>query len=251
MTSANDSICDIGINRRVFVVGAGSAVMGLGLLTAACDASGGSATPGNPTAPTSANGGVTPTSAEPAAPTSAVGPNSAAAAKPAVKKGTPLGKAAAVPVGGGAVFAAQKVVVTQPQAGRYVGLSAVCTHEGRIVGSVAGGTINCPCHGSRYHLDGTVARGPAARALASRPSPLSMASSNSADWTPPSHCNRVKIMLVVGEAGVPSIPEVGQSLPSLAVSCRPLPVKPRYDDLAVIGVGGEEAFLVYGVLLAH
>jgi Rieske Fe-S protein len=169
VTSANDSICDIGINRRVFVVGAGSAVMGLGLLTAACDASGGSATPGNPTAPTSANGGVTPTSAETAAPTSAVGPSSAAAAKPAVKKGTPLGKAAAVPVGGGAVFAAQKVVVTQPQAGRYVGLSAVCTHEGCIVGSVAGGTINCPCHGSRYHLDGTVARGPAARALASRP----------------------------------------------------------------------------------
>ncbi len=85
------------------------------------------------------------------------------------KRGVPLGKAAAVPVGGGAVFAAQKVVVTQPQAGKYVGLSAVCTHEGCIVGSVAGGTINCPCHGSRYHLDGTVARGPAPRALAPRP----------------------------------------------------------------------------------
>jgi Rieske Fe-S protein len=169
VTSANDDMCDIGINRRVFVAGAGSTVMGLGLLTAACGASGGTATPGNPTAPASANGGATPTSAEAATPTAGAGPSSTAAAKPAVKRGAPLGKAAAVPVGGGAVFAAHKVVVTQPQAGRYVGLSAVCTHAGCIVGNVAGGTINCPCHGSRYHLDGTVARGPAARALANRP----------------------------------------------------------------------------------
>jgi Rieske Fe-S protein len=165
VTSANDNTCDMGINRRVFVAGGGSAVMGLGLLTAACGASGTTAAPASP------SGSVAPTSADVvgAAPTSAAARSAAAATKPAAHRGVPLGKAAAVPVGGGAVFAAQKVVVTQPQVGKYVGLSAVCTHEGCIVGSVAGGTINCPCHGSRYHLDGTVARGPAPRALAPRP----------------------------------------------------------------------------------
>ena len=88
--------------------------------------------------------------------------------EPGRAAGCPLGKAAAVPVGGGTVFAAAKVVVTQPQAGTYVGLSAICTHMGCTVRNVSGGTINCPCHGSMYHLDGTVARGPAPRALAHR-----------------------------------------------------------------------------------
>ena len=74
-----------------------------------------------------------------------------------------------MPVGGGTVFGAARVVVTQPQAGTYVGLSAICTHMGCTVRNASGGTINCPCHGSMYHLDGTVARGPAPRALAHRP----------------------------------------------------------------------------------
>jgi Rieske Fe-S protein len=83
--------------------------------------------------------------------------------------GTKLGPAAAVPVGGGVVYQDLEVVVTQPSAGRFEGLSAVCTHTGCIVDQVAGGLIECPCHGSRYHLDGTVARGPAPRALTQRP----------------------------------------------------------------------------------
>ena len=83
--------------------------------------------------------------------------------------GTKLGPAADVPVGGGTVYETLEVVVTQPVAGRFQGLSAVCTHTGCIVDKVADGLIECPCHGSRYHLDGTVARGPAPRALASRP----------------------------------------------------------------------------------
>ncbi len=83
--------------------------------------------------------------------------------------GTPLGAAVEVPVGGGKVFEALEVVVTQPAAGRFLGFSAVCTHTGCIVTSVTDGTINCPCHGSRFHLDGTVAAGPAPRPLRSRP----------------------------------------------------------------------------------
>lgn len=31
--------------------------------------------------------------------------------------------------------------------------------------TVADGTINCPCHGSKFNLDGSVAQGPAARPL--------------------------------------------------------------------------------------
>jgi Rieske Fe-S protein len=83
--------------------------------------------------------------------------------------GTKLGPAADVPVGGGTVYESLEVVVTQPEAGRFEGLSAVCTHTGCIVDKVADGLIQCPCHGSRYRLDGTVASGPAPRALPSRP----------------------------------------------------------------------------------
>ena len=83
--------------------------------------------------------------------------------------GTKLGPAADVPVGGGRVYETLEVVVTQPATGRFEGLSAVCTHTGCIVDKVADGLIECPCHGSRYHLDGTVARGPAPRALTPRP----------------------------------------------------------------------------------
>jgi Rieske Fe-S protein len=83
--------------------------------------------------------------------------------------GTKLGPAADVPVGGGVVYQDLEVVVTQPEAGRFEGLSAVCTHTGCIVDKVASGLIECPCHGSRYHLDGTVAHGPAPRALTQRP----------------------------------------------------------------------------------
>jgi Rieske Fe-S protein len=93
----------------------------------------------------------------------------AAPATAAGSAGTRLGPASDVPVGGGTVFETLEVVVTQPEAGRFEGLSAVCTHTGCIVDKVADGLIECPCHGSRYHLDGSVANGPAPRPLTHRP----------------------------------------------------------------------------------
>jgi Rieske Fe-S protein len=78
---------------------------------------------------------------------------------------TELGAASEVPVGGGVVFADQKVVVTQASADNFQGFSAVCTHQGCTVGEVVDGTINCPCHGSKFNLDGTVANGPATKPL--------------------------------------------------------------------------------------
>lgn len=72
-----------------------------------------------------------------------------------------------VPVGSGLIV--DDVVVTQPSAGVFRGFSAVCTHAGCTVSEVAAGTIVCPCHGSRFNLDGTVANGPASRPLDARP----------------------------------------------------------------------------------
>jgi len=81
-----------------------------------------------------------------------------------------LAQLADIPVGGGRVFAAQKVVVTQPEPGVVKAFSAICTHQGCAVTEVAGGTINCPCHGSAFRIaDGTVASGPATTPLPSAP----------------------------------------------------------------------------------
>ncbi len=44
-------------------------------------------------------------------------------------------------------------------------LSARCTHLGCRITQYADGMLVCPCHGSRFHSGGTVARGPATRAL--------------------------------------------------------------------------------------
>jgi Rieske Fe-S protein len=72
----------------------------------------------------------------------------------------------AVPVGGGVVLGERGVVVTQPSAGQFKAFSAICTHQGCTVAEVRAGTINCPCHGSRFSAaDGSVVNGPAARAL--------------------------------------------------------------------------------------
>ncbi|CAM5604672.1 Rieske (2Fe-2S) protein [Streptomyces atroolivaceus] len=71
-----------------------------------------------------------------------------------------------IPAGGGTIFKDRKIVVTQPAAGEFKAFSAVCTHAGCIVSSVADGTIDCACHGSRFGIgDGAVEQGPATRPL--------------------------------------------------------------------------------------
>ena len=71
-----------------------------------------------------------------------------------------------IPVGGGKIYPDIPVVVTQPTPGEFRGFGVVCTHDGCTLTSVADGTINCPCHGSRFAItDGSVVRGPARSGL--------------------------------------------------------------------------------------
>jgi nitrite reductase/ring-hydroxylating ferredoxin subunit len=75
-------------------------------------------------------------------------------------------KTSEIPVGGGKIFPDQQVVVTQPTAGHFKAFSSTCTHQGCTVAAVTAGTIDCPCHGSRYSItDGSVQGGPAPRPL--------------------------------------------------------------------------------------
>ncbi|WP_405556790.1 Rieske (2Fe-2S) protein [Streptomyces sp. NBC_01171] len=83
--------------------------------------------------------------------------------------GQALGSVSEIPEGGGKIFTAEKVVVTQPKKGEYKAFSAICTHQGCTLDKVADGTVDCPCHGSKFHIaDGSVAHGPATEPLAAK-----------------------------------------------------------------------------------
>jgi Rieske Fe-S protein len=114
------------------------------------------------------NGGSTPAAGGAA--------NSAAGSAPATGGSAATASAAAagalaatsqVPDGSGKIIDGVNIVITQPQSGLFRAFSAICTHQGCIVSSVSNGTINCPCHGSKYSIkDGSVVRGPATMPLA-------------------------------------------------------------------------------------
>ena len=79
--------------------------------------------------------------------------------------GTVLISVTAVPTGGGKVLGAG-VVVTKDATGAVHAFSSTCTHQGCTVSGVSGGTINCPCHGSRFDArTGAPVAGPATRPL--------------------------------------------------------------------------------------
>ncbi|MYW28023.1 Rieske (2Fe-2S) protein [Streptomyces sp. SID2119] len=83
--------------------------------------------------------------------------------------GAVLAKTADIPEGGGVVFAAQKVVVTQPTAGQFKAFSATCTHQGCAVKDVTDNVITCPCHNSTFDAaTGSPTAGPATQPLPAR-----------------------------------------------------------------------------------
>ncbi|WP_435970866.1 Rieske (2Fe-2S) protein [Streptomyces sp. Qhu_M48] len=139
-------------NRRTVLLAAAA-------LTTGCGSDGGgdggtaSSAPATPDAPTGT--GAPAETGTPAATSTAASP-----------AGEALAKTSDIPVGGGTVFKEAKVVVTQPTAGEFKAFSAICTHQSCLVNKVADGTIDCPCHGSRFRVaDGSVAKGPATRPL--------------------------------------------------------------------------------------
>ncbi|WP_404960869.1 Rieske (2Fe-2S) protein [Streptomyces sp. 147326] len=80
-----------------------------------------------------------------------------------------LVKAADVPKGGGTILKEEKLVVTQPTAGSFRCFTAVCPHQGCLVNKVENGSIDCPCHGSKFAIaDGAVTKGPSTKGLAEK-----------------------------------------------------------------------------------
>lgn len=81
--------------------------------------------------------------------------------------GQRLASLADVPAGGGLILDDVGVVIIRSAGDEVLAFSAVCTHQGCTVASVAGGTINCPCHGSKFNAStGERVAGPARAPLA-------------------------------------------------------------------------------------
>jgi Rieske Fe-S protein len=81
-------------------------------------------------------------------------------------QGQVLAALADIPVGGGLVLERRHIVVTRDDQDVVRGFSSTCTHQGCTVSSVSNGTIDCPCHGSRFDVrTGSPTQGPATRAL--------------------------------------------------------------------------------------
>ena len=60
----------------------------------------------------------------------------------------------------------KKVMIARTTATDFITMTAICTHAGCTVRfALAASQMQCPCHGSKYNLDGTVAVGPALIAL--------------------------------------------------------------------------------------
>jgi Rieske Fe-S protein len=135
------NISEFAISRQKVLLGAG-----LGLVTAVVAACSTSGKKPEATSESGAPSAAPPASGAPAAPAANI-----------------IAKTADVPVGSGVIV--DKVVVTQPTAGVFKGFSSTCTHAGCTLNKVADGTIDCPCHGSKFNLDGSVANGPAKQPL--------------------------------------------------------------------------------------
>ena len=70
-----------------------------------------------------------------------------------------------MPVGSGIIV--DGTLMTQPTAGVFKGFVARCTHAGCAL-TGQGRQAVCPCHGSRFSIDGAAVRGPATQPLLPR-----------------------------------------------------------------------------------
>jgi cytochrome b6-f complex iron-sulfur subunit len=66
----------------------------------------------------------------------------------------------------GSFVVASGVIVANSDGNNYVALSSICTHQACTVGySVQNNNFPCPCHGSVFNSNGSVANGPATQPL--------------------------------------------------------------------------------------
>lgn len=83
-------------------------------------------------------------------------------AAPSRETGVALARLDQVKAGAGLVLAKRRLVLTRDARGTVRCFSALCTHQGCTVTTVADGAITCPCHGSRFDAaTGSVIGGPA------------------------------------------------------------------------------------------
>jgi Rieske Fe-S protein len=109
-------------------------------------------------------GSASPAPAQAQAPAPASGAPTVGGGAAESKGGPALTQVAKVPVGGGVIVG--DTVVTQPKKGEFKAFGVICPHAGCTVNEVADGTINCPCHGSKFSVaDGSVTDGPAPKGL--------------------------------------------------------------------------------------
>ena len=152
-------------SRRALLIGAGVTCAAALAGCSTYDANNGGLTGPPPTSGSPATSGVSVPGdgVSSGAAAGATGASGASGGAPAAA----LTSTSAVPDGGGTIISGKNIVITQPQAGTFKAFTAVCTHQGCIVNSVSGGTINCPCHGSKFSIkDGSVVNGPATSPLA-------------------------------------------------------------------------------------
>ncbi len=146
---SSDEISAPGQTRRTFCVHACQTVSlaALGVMLPGCGGGGG----GNPAAPTNVpqlpsiggsivNNTITLT----------------------IDSGSPIAN-----VGSAALLRAsgQSFLVAHTAENAFTALTATCTHEACIVTGFQSQNYVCPCHGSRYSLNGTVLNGPAPSSL--------------------------------------------------------------------------------------
>src|SRR5690625_6270957 len=67
--------------------------------------------------------------------------------------GTALGPSDEVQVGSARIYTDANIVVSRPDRGEFVGVSAVCTHAGWIVGGDRRAATPWPCHGRAISID--------------------------------------------------------------------------------------------------
>ncbi|MDY5785698.1 MULTISPECIES: Rieske (2Fe-2S) protein [unclassified Corynebacterium] len=69
-----------------------------------------------------------------------------------------------VPVGSAVIL--DKVIIAQPEPGKFVAYSATCPHEFQKISEVHDEVVRCPAHGATFAVaDGSVVSGPVVRGL--------------------------------------------------------------------------------------